>query len=94
MDCDKCGGKHKNHMFRRFTWSIKTAKNAKPKTFVSRIRLLWHDFILHTLLNKGTERCQDCGRDYAWYNVSNETWFKVMGGPSGLLCYYCFLKRY
>ncbi len=91
--CDVCGGPHKSHMFGRIQWACKTARRAKPGSFTARCRLLWHDFIVHGIFDKGTERCQACGKDYDWYNVPNEEWNVVMGGPGGLLCYSCFLKR-
>jgi hypothetical protein len=62
------------------------------------MRLLWHDFIVHGLLDRGSERCEDCGRPTDWetgepWHTTNEEWERVMGGPWGLLCRPCFASR-
>jgi hypothetical protein len=74
----------------RFRWAIKTARHAEPKSFAARLRLLWHDFVLHTLLNSGRQPCQDCGHDYPLWRASDEDWNLVQGGPWGILCERCF----
>lgn len=81
----------------RLGWAARTARHAEPKTFGARLRLLRHDFILHGLLNRGGERCQDCGRPTSpggvTWRTTNEEWTRVMGGPTGLLCRPCFAAR-
>jgi hypothetical protein len=54
------------------------------------LRLAFHDFILHGLLNKGGERCQGCGRGYPLWHTEGELWEQVHGRYGGLLCPACF----
>lgn len=81
------------HMVGRLRWAVRTARHAKPKTRAARLRLLWHDFVIHGLLHRGTERCQDCGRDYPAWHADDTDWQRAMGGPGGLLCASCFGVR-
>ena len=48
----------------RLRYAFGQASQGSPRSGLARLRLLWHDFIVHALLNRGGERCQDCGRDY------------------------------
>jgi hypothetical protein len=82
-----------SEVVRRTVWALRTAWHAEPKTFAARLRLLWHDFVIHGLLNRGHERCQDCGRPTKDWHTSNDRWRKVVGSPSGLLCEPCFKVR-
>jgi hypothetical protein len=80
-------------MSARLRWALRTARYAAPETLAARLRLLWHDFVIHALLNRGHERCQDCGRRTGGWHTSNEHWLRVVGSPSGLLCLPCFDAR-
>lgn len=91
--CDVCGGPHYSHLLSRLGWAWRTARHAEPLSFDARLRLLWHDFVLHGLVNRGGERCQDCGRDYPAWWANDAEWIDVMGYPSGLLCQRCFDRR-
>ena len=77
----------------RLGYAFHCARHGKPKTLAARLRLLWHDVVLHGLLNRGHERCEDCGRPTGGWRTSNERWQRVMGGPWGLLCQPCFAVR-
>jgi hypothetical protein len=77
----------------RLCWAARTAYYAQPKSLAARLRLLWHDFIIHTLCNRGGERCQDCGRDFPLWRADDVQWNRVMGGPWGILCAACFYER-
>lgn len=81
------------HFWGRFRWSCKTARHAEPRTLAARLRLLWHDFALHALLHRGSERCQDCGRAFDLWRATDAEWQRVMGGPYGVLCLRCFRQR-
>jgi hypothetical protein len=74
----------------RLRWALRTAWHAEPKTPTARLRLLWHDFVIHGLLDRGQERCQDCGRPTGDWHTTNECWLRVVGSPFGLLCRSCF----
>lgn len=80
-------------MLGRLRWAARTARHAEPLTLAARLRLLWHDFVVHGLFNKGGERCQDCGRDTGGWHIDDDEWIAVMGYPSGLLCRPCFNRR-
>lgn len=81
------------HMAGRLRHAARCARHAKPVTFAARLRLLAHDFLLHGLLNRGAERCQDCGHDYPLWYADTVDWTRVLGCPGGLLCPSCFLRR-
>jgi hypothetical protein len=97
--CPTCGKARRlscgfgRHLFGRFRWALRTARHAEPKTHGARLRLLWHDFVRHALLNRGGERCQDCGRPTGGWLTTNEHWLRVVGSSSGLLCRPCFDAR-
>lgn len=92
--CPICGGPHRqSHRIGRLRWAAETARHAEPKSFAARLRLLWHDFVIHGLFDRGGERCQDCGRDYDWWHADDKQWERVQGGPWGLLCRPCFNGR-
>lgn len=81
-------------MLDRLRWAIQTTCHAEPRFSGARRRLLWHDFIVHALLNRGHERCQDCGRRTGgWWLEDQARWDRVVGGPWGLLCRPCFTLK-
>ena len=77
----------------RFRWACRMARYNRPRSAVARLRLLWHDFVLHVLLNRGSERCQECGRDYPLWRADDAAWVAVMGSSAGLLCERCFIAK-
>jgi len=81
------------HTLGRLRFAVRAARHARPTSVAGRLRLLWHDFMLHGLLNRGTERCQDCGGDYPLWFAEDAEWRRVLGAPSGLLCPTCFIRR-
>jgi hypothetical protein len=76
----------------RLRWAC-GPRRAHAKDRTARWRLLWHDFVVHGMFNRGGERCQDCGHDYPAWRASDEDWYRVVGGPGGLLCPACFGDR-
>lgn len=81
------------HTAGRLHWAATWTLHARPRSLPARLRLLWHDFVLHGLLNRGVERCQDCGRAYDFWHAENAVWRRVMGSEGGLLCQPCFDVR-
>jgi hypothetical protein len=77
----------------RWSWAAKAVRYGKPRSFAARCRLLWHDFITHGLLNRGEERCEDCGRGYVLWLAPDDLWLKAKGGTGGVLCPACFAER-
>lgn len=65
----------------------------RPRTAAAWLRLAWHDFITHALLNRGGERCQDCGRGYPLWRAGNDLYVEVVGNDGGLFCPSCFGRR-
>jgi hypothetical protein len=96
--CPTCGGHRRcygwlTHTLGRLRYAVKATVNGRPKTLMAKLRLIWHDFVIHGLLDRGTERCQDCGRDYALWHADDDEWAKIMDGPGGLLCAACYMAR-
>lgn len=81
------------HMLGRLGYACRMARHGKPKTLGARLRLLGSDFVIHGLLNRGGERCQDCGRRYPLWHADDMEWERVAGCAAGLLCPNCFLRR-
>jgi hypothetical protein len=68
----------------------------RPRSTLALLRMLWSDLVLHVLLNRGSETCEDCGSfTYALWSAPDELWRAVStgGSSSGLLCYECFSRR-
>jgi hypothetical protein len=76
----------------RLGWAARTHRHAHPRSIAARMRLLWHDFVIHGLF-EGSERCQDCGRDYVLWEAPNDLYREVHGSPHGLLCPDCFARQ-
>lgn len=76
----------------RLGWALRTHRHAHPRSVRARVRLLWHDFVIHGLF-EGGERCQDCGRDYVLWNAETDLYVRVHGNPGGLLCPSCFDRQ-
>ena len=77
----------------RLRWAGRTARVARPRTVAGRLRLLWHDFVTHALLNRGGERCQDCGRPYPLWWACDVLYEKIVGDLGGLFCPWCISQR-
>lgn len=75
----------------RFRWALTQPRPAL--TFAGRMRLRWHDFILHALLDRGTERCSDCGRAYPIWRADDDLYVRLIGSDQGLYCERCFQVR-
>jgi hypothetical protein len=63
------------------------------RTRSARARLIFHDFIRHGLLNRGHQRCEDCGRRTGAWRTDDVIWDAVMGSDRGILCEPCFAVR-
>lgn len=37
--------------------------------------------------------CQDCGAAHTVWFADNALWNEVMGGPTGVVCPTCFIRR-
>lgn len=81
----------------RIGWAARSfgcaVRFGRPCSPVAHLRLLWHDFIIHALLNRGGERCQRCGNNYVLWHAPSELWDRVHGSPAGLLCPQCFSRE-
>lgn len=71
-------------------WSWARSMKRRPRTPIGWLRLAWHDFVVHGLLDCGGERCQDCGRDYVLWRAPDDLYEQVHGTAAGLLCPMCF----
>lgn len=71
----------------RLRWAAGMRRRKSPSAYV---RLFWHDFVIHAVLNRGGERCQRCGRGYVLWHAPTDLWLRVHGSPAGLLCPGCF----
>jgi hypothetical protein len=85
------GGRGVSAVMGRLRWSLGVKR--RPKPLAGWVRLLWHDFVVHALLNRGGERCQDCGHDYGGWLVGDDLWLLAMPSLGGLLCPACFVLR-
>lgn len=81
------------HTVGRVGYALRSIRLAEPRTTAARLRLAWHDLIVHALLHKGGERCEDCGRAYPLWFADDDDWRRTLGGPGGLLCPTCFIAR-
>lgn len=77
----------------RLRYAVRMTWNGEPKNIAARLRLLYRDFITHGLFGPDGERCQDCGRGYPLWRVSDDLYLEVIGNNGGLLCLGCFDER-
>jgi hypothetical protein len=75
----------------RLVYAIRQHRRRIPTVW---LRLAFHDFISHAMLNRGGERCQDCGRDYVLWRAPTELYVElyveIIGSSTGLYCPVCF----
>ena len=81
------GGVIKPGAMGRLKWALRLRR--KPVSLAGRLRMWWHDFVLHPLFG-GTEICQDCGRPYVSWRAPDDLYQEVHGSASGTLCPACF----
>jgi hypothetical protein len=75
----------------RLSWAWGIRRH--PRSPVAWLRLVWHDFIAHGVLNRGGERCQECGRGYVLWRAPDALYEDVHGSCGGLLCPACFERQ-
>lgn len=76
----------------RFQFAVRHARRTSARSAAAWLRLTWHDFIVHALLNRGGERCQECGRSYLLWMAPDELYVEVHGNSGGNLCPRCFRR--